>query len=331
MTEHQKITIGRELLETHLSSTRFSKKYQNNVRRCVAAFISWLCTVKSGCLSSVSRKDILEYHELLCRTRSKLTGQILKNNTINSRFCAVKLFFSLLYRSGLIVENPLHGLRLSLPYCRDSARRALYSEEIETFLESLEVESTKGLRNRALFELMYSSGLRVCEVSRLKVQDINFERRELIIRGKFDRDRVVPLSKVAAAFLSLYFDKRQAQGEQSAFTGCFGIHAARALQSMSISCLFRALLKKYGMNKKDISAHSIRHATATHLLENGASIRHVQELLGHKKLDTTERYTHVQTESLSKIHRKFHPREHELFEVVDETYHKKVQNLFDNI
>ena len=97
----------------------------------------------------------------------------------------------------------------------------------------------------------------------------------------------------------------------------------------SISDRFHDLLIKYDMYKKELSAHSIRHSTATHLLDNGANIRHVQELLGHKELSTTERYTHVQTEGVARIFRKYHPREHDLFETVDNEYIRHLNSFIE--
>ena len=149
----------------------------------------------------------------------------------------------------------------------------------------------------------------------------------MIVRGKFDRDRVVPISRLAAAFLRHYLGSRVNNPEQPVFVGLYGRHAKKSLKPDTISDIFRALLRKHDMKEKETTTHSIRHSTATHLLDNGAGIRHVQELLGHRNLETTAHYTHVQTEGLFRIFRKYHPREHELFEIADEAYEERLKKL----
>lgn len=180
-----------------------------------------------------------------------------------------------------------------------------------------------------MFELMYSSGLRVCEITNLMIGDINFSQREIIVRGKFGTDRIVPISIVSRDFLSLYLGERIENINDPVLISYTGLHKGHKMKPGSISDRFHDLLIKYDMYKKELSAHSIRHSTATHLLDNGANIRHVQELLGHKELSTTERYTHVQTEGVARIFRKYHPREHDLFETVDNEYIRHLNSFIE--
>jgi site-specific recombinase XerD len=189
------------------------------------------------------------------------------------------------------------------------------------------VTTAVGLRDRALFELIYSSGLRVSEAAALKVSDIDFERRLMVVRGKFDRDRMVPVSEVARDFLQRFLHDKLERPDAWAFEGTRGATKGRHLRGSSISGRFRILLREFGMDRPEISTHSIRHSTATHLLENGASVRHVQELLGHRNIESTVRYTQVMTDALVMVYRRHHPREHELFEAVDEEYEKRLSTL----
>jgi integrase/recombinase XerD len=312
------------MAEAHLRGNRYCGDYQKEIRRAQEQFLLWTGQNGLFALEAITKTDIFAYQEFLLGQRSKLTGQPLTPGVLATRYGAVKLLFSLLYRAGYLKTNVTHGINFELP-CHTSARRAFSRGEISGLLSRIDPNANP--RDRALFELMYSSGLRVCEAARLLVKDLSLERREIIVRGKFGRDRLVPLSRVAEAFLRHYLGKRAANLEEPVFLSMYSRHAKKGLLPESISRRFRDILKKLDMDKKETSTHSIRHSTATHLLDNGAGIRHVQELLGHRNPETPARYTHVQTDGLFKIYRKYHPREHELFEVVDEAYAGRVKKL----
>jgi site-specific recombinase XerD len=289
-------------------------------------FIDW--THDNGyALETMNGDAIRAYHRFLCARRSKRTGELLAAHTINNLFYSAQVIFALLYREGLISMNPAQDLHLSIPERGGMKRRPLTRDEMTRFLEQLDTGTAQGLKDRTLFELIYSSGLRVAEAAALQVKDINFERREMVVRGKGSRDRMVPFSKVAREFLLYFLKDRIDEPDAWVFCGSRGSRTHDHIQSGGISERFRTLLRRFKMDTKEISTHSIRHSTATHLLENGASIRHVQELLGHKSIETTVRYTHIQTERLLKVYRKYHPREHDLFEAVDETYMQRLETV----
>lgn len=320
-----------KLINDEMDSSRYSKNYKAEINRHIRQFYEW--TVKAGLqdFTQPTKAELLSYAQWLSRQESKnALGGKLSISTMNNMLYAVKYIYSMLYHQGFIKENPVHGLDYKIKNGKKMNRVPLTQQQMYDFLEAIDISTLHGLRNRALFELIYSSGLRVSEAANLKIADINFDRREAIVRGKFDRDRVVPLSHMAKYFLVLYLGERITNVEQFVFIGLRAQGTNKPLRSMHISRIFREYLRKFGMDNCRISTHSIRHSTATHLLDNGASIRHVQELLGHKNIETTVRYTHVQTESLAKIYRKYHPREHELFEAVDETYMKRLESLLES-
>lgn len=317
----------RRLMDEELSGERIKEHTRKMIQKDQEAFFQFL---GKRDIREAEKKDLLAYHQHLCTLRSRKTGALLSHHTIHDRFYNACRLFSLMYRGGLIRENPCHNLKLGSLHREGLRRRPLTREEITAFLERLETEGSVGLRDRALFELIYSSGLRVAEAASLKREDVNLDRREIIVRGKGDRDRLVPISKLAAAFLELYLANRTDPDLWVFPGGSRGPKTGGHIKPGTISERFRELLRRFDMDKKEISTHSIRHSTATHLLENGASVRHVQELLGHKNIETTVRYTHIQIDGLSKIYRKFHPREHELFEAVDEDYYKRLETLLEN-
>lgn len=327
MTSESAKELGLRLVAEELTARRCTECTRNAVSKAITDFYRWASRQAKGDVRSFGKKELSAFFAHLCRQVSKRSGEALRPKTINARFEAVRLLYSCLYRSGAITENPCHGLILALPDPKAWTRRPLTREEITSFLESLDVTSPVGLRDRALFELIYSSGLRVNEAACLKVGDIDFERRLMVVRGKFDRDRMVPVSEVARDFLVEYLGPKIESPEAWVFAGTRGATKLGHIRSATISERFRELLRERNMDKPELSTHSIRHSTATHLLENGASVRHVQELLGHRNIESTVRYTHVMTDSLAKVYRRHHPREHELFEEVDEEYLARLSRL----
>lgn len=320
------LELALSLSREEMKADRLTKESRSMAVKAQEEFAQWV-REKGYSLETMGKAHLAEYHQALCKRRSKKTGEILASCTINALFHNALKLFSILYREEAIKENPAHGLELDLPDNRGMRRRPLTQDEITIFLESIDTSTAQGLKDRTLFELIYSSGLRVGEACGIKVKDIDFERREVIVRGKGDRERLVPFSKVARDFLLAFLGKRLEEPQAWVFSGSSGTRIGQNLKSESISERFRTLLRRFEMDKKEISTHSIRHSTATHLLENGASVRHIQELLGHKSIETTVRYTQIQTDGVFKVFRKYHPREHELFESVDGEYLKRFESL----
>lgn len=314
-------SLALRLVEEELAARRYAPGSRVGRIHGVKAFLRWVSQRGRGTLSNLRQGDLFAYRAFLSRRLSLRTGEPLSTSAITSHIRAVRLLFSCLYRSGMIADNPAQNVRPPRE-ANAFARRPLTRAEIDRFLASIDTDTQKGMRDRALYELIYSSGLRVSEAAGLRVGDIDFERRLMVVRGKFDRDRMVPISHVAHDLLRAYLGARIDSPDSWVFPGYKG-----HLTGSFVSERFRLLLRRAGMDAKDISTHSIRHSTATHLLENGASIRHVQELLGHANIESTVRYTHVMTDGLAWIHRKYHPREHDLFQAMDESYEKRLARL----
>jgi integrase/recombinase XerD len=327
MTAQEFHRLACHLVEEEMTARRLATQTRNMIRAAQKDFFRWVSKRHAGDLRSIGQKELRSYHAYLVAQKSKKSGEPLTADTINGRFRSVRMLFSIIYRAGAIPSNPAQRLSLALPLPTGWRRRPLTRDEITRFLESIDPSTRYGLRDRTLFELIYSSALRVSEAASLKVGDIDFDRRAIIVRGKFDRDRVVPISEVAHDFLRLFLGSRIDTPDAWVFVGSARSPRETHIRSTSISERFRTLLRRFEMDKSEISTHSIRHSTATHLLENGASIRHVQELLGHTCIESTVRYTHVMHDSLSREYRKYHPREHELFEVVDTVYDSRLDSL----
>ena len=320
--------LSLRLIDMELEGNRTAVNYRLEVKRNVKLFLSWL---ESKDIRTVGKKELASYFMHVCSQRqttgTRKAGELISRRTVNGRICAAKKVFTALYRAGYLSDDPFHGLELGVPPDRSFKRLPFSENEMEEFLEQIDTSTPMGLRNRTLFELIYSSGLRVGEAARLTIGDTDLERREIIVHGKGSRDRLVPISEVSRDFLRLYIGGRINRLEEAVFLGTRAKGKGKPMRAKEISRRFHTLLTQFGMDGVGRSTHAVRHSTATHLLDNGASIRHVQELLGHKNIENTARYTQVQTQGLQKIYRKYHPGEHELFEAVDEAYEKRLASL----
>jgi len=331
MTNEVLQELALRLIDTEQEGNRTGKRYRKMLARNAKYFFEWMEKENIKDIKSVGKCELVSYFKYVCAQRSttgtRTIGELISKSTISWRMLAVKKIFTVLYNTAYLTNNPFHGLELGLLPNRLFKRRPFTEMEMTELLEQIDPSTRKGLRDRTLYELIYSSGLRVCEVSRLIVGDINLDRREIVIHGKGSRDRLVPISAVARDFLRLFIGERINRFEEPVFKGTWSKNKGKAIRPEEITQRFHDLLIKFDMDGIGRSTHAVRHSTATHLLDHGASVRHIQELLGHKSIDTTVRYTQVQTVKLQKIFRKYHPGEHELFEVVDEAYEKRLDNL----
>jgi len=314
--------IAKKIVAVELGGNGYGAKYNQSMQKEQSRFMRWLAEQGVTDLRLVTRQHLYDYQNNLLSIVSPQTGKPLSRGTLSDRYNAVKVLFSALCRAGLLEENVTSGVSFELPKREGLQRQAFSAEAMVEILETMDVNTPAGLRDRALFELIYSSGLRVSEAANLLVKDVSLNRREMIVRGKFGRDRTVPFTKEAQKYLALYLESRIYSIDGPVFCGMYG---NKALRPGSVGRRFTDILKKYNMKRKELSAHSIRHATASQLLDNGAGIRHVQELLGHRNIETTVRYTHVNGERLGKIYRKYHPQEHDLFEAIDDEYKKRLE------
>ncbi|MDD9923656.1 MAG: site-specific tyrosine recombinase XerC [Boseongicola sp.] len=254
-------------------------------------------------------KPILEsYQRHLWRYRKK-NGKPLGVSTQRGRLGAVKDYFSWLCRQNVLVANPASDLEMPRPQHR-LPEQALSENEIESLMNVPDIGDPLGLRDRALYELLYSTGMRRSELVRLKVEDLNQERRTLQIKqGKGRKDRVVPVGQRAMRWMVKYLEDIRPlllvrEDERALFLTSYG----ETFNADVLSRMVSKSLKTAGI-KRNGSCHLLRHTCATHMLEGGADIRYIQQLLGHASLDTTSVYTQVTIQQLRRIHSQTHPAE----------------------
>jgi integrase/recombinase XerD len=275
-------------------------------------FFSWL-TVMEKDLREVTPEDLEAYvltiREEMCSESTVITARSLLND-----------LFGVLHRKGLIIANPFILAEIVVRE-RAGTKVVFTREEVELFLESIETKAGYGLRDRSLFELLYGTGMRVGEAVKLKIEDVDFISGEIFIRqGKGRKDRVVPLGRTASKFLIVWIKKARRWFCLEESGPVFISGEGTALTASAIRSRFKKRLKESGIEDRGFTVHSLRHSCATHLLENGADIRYVQELLGHESIETTADYTREIVTGLQRIQRQYHPRENEIYpEEVEET------------
>jgi integrase/recombinase XerC len=229
------------------------------------------------------------------------------NSTIARRLASLRSFFRFGQRDGWAKTNPAKPLRN--PRKGRTLPHFLSAEDLGRLLEAPPAHEPLGLRDRAILETMYSAGLRVSELVALDEGDLDFEAGVVRVRGKGRRERLAPIGSYAAGAVRRWLrarklEPRQPTGaEAPVFVNKFG----RRITTRSIARMLEKYLKLTGLDSRT-TPHSLRHSFATHLLDRGADIRSVQELLGHKSLVTTQIYTHVSTAALRQAYEKAHPR-----------------------
>ncbi|MFN4181627.1 MAG: site-specific tyrosine recombinase/integron integrase [bacterium] len=219
----------------------------------------------------------------------------------------LRSFFSFATRQGYIPLNPAQHLHL--PKSSHSIPSYLTVEEVETLLGHIPADSPISLRNRAIMELMYGSGLRVSEVVDLKLSDIRWDDRFIILQGKGKKYRLVPMTERVKSFLREYLEhsrEKILKGKSSPYV--FVSQKRGKMTRQMIFLLVKQACRDAGLNARTIHPHSLRHSFATHLLQQGAELRAVQMLLGHQDISTTEIYTHIPMDTLLTDYRKYHPR-----------------------
>ncbi len=238
----------------------------------------------------------------------KYIGDLELSSYSQSRMLSgIKSFFAFLEYEEIIDENP--ALLIDSPKLGRKLPEVLNVTEIEQILEAIDHSTDEGQRNRAMLEVLYSSGLRVSELINLKLSNIYFDIGFLRIIGKGNKERLVPIGKSALKYLEIYIQEVRPKIEKKPGFENFAFlnRRGKSLTRVMIFTIIKDLTQKAGI-QKNVSPHTFRHSFATHLVEGGADLRAVQEMLGHESITTTEIYTHLDREYLKQIIQEFHPR-----------------------
>jgi integrase/recombinase XerD len=236
----------------------------------------------------------------------KLKEQGLNTNSIARKLAAIKSFYRFLVREKIIRQDPTS--LLESPKLWRRVPSTLSVQEIEALIAQPDTRKCQGIRDRAILEVLYATGMRVSELIQLKLDDVNLDVGFVRCLGKGNKERIVPLGKKAIICLQRYIkNKRPHFLKKRSSNALFLTRLHKRISRQSIW----KMIKRYARGariKKEIKPHILRHSFATHLLERGADLRSVQEMLGHSDISTTQVYTHINKDRLKMIHKKFHPR-----------------------
>jgi integrase/recombinase XerC len=312
------------LFKMHLQGLKYRKYTVRNSVYSLSVFATFVKERRKITPQDVDENDYIDFSLYLGSVVSGRTKRKLYKATIEARLANVRSFFCFLFRSGYILKNPIENTEIKVTG-KEKKRNIFTRDEMAAFLDSIESTHKGGLRDRAMFELMYSSGLRISEVSRLNVSDLDFSSRLLSVRmGKGSKDRVVPFSDVALFCIKRYMKEYRKEVVRSLGSRCKDVLFVTSKGRISVVTIkrvfYKILAEADAAAGKYVTPHSIRHTTATHLLEAGADVRYVQELLGHESIETTVRYTHMMMDKLKKVYKSYHPRENTLYDEVDDKY-----------
>ncbi len=277
-----------------------SDNYQLSTRRSLEGFATWAATAAG--LSEVGVTTLAHLHDFLAhRKRLGLAAASIKLEVV-----AVKIFFRWLTARGRISFDPAEVL--PLPRIERYLPETLNEEEVGRLLDAVDLNAERGLRDRAMIELLYASGLRAAELVGARLENLDLENRFIRVTGKGNKTRLVPVGTKACDAIRQYLEKERPQVVSKrtgshVFLNRFG----KGMTTVRLWQIVSETAKRAGLHA-GIYPHLLRHSFATHLLSGGADLRIIQEMLGHADISTTQIYTHVEQTRLKETHRKFHPR-----------------------
>lgn len=291
-------------LKEYLAGLKLEKNLSENTinsyKSDLTSFLNFITQSGIDDLSDIKTTHISSFFKLL-----KDAG--LNETSAARYFSSIKGFFKYLYRNEYIKTNPVE--RISPPKISRKLPEVLNVREINLILEQPNVKDTIGLRDKAILELFYACGTRISELINIKVNDLFLSEEVIRVFGKGSKERLIPIGSSAIKWVIEYLKKsrpllvKNIKSENYLFLNQRGTKFSR----MGIWKIVRQYVKQAGI-EKNVHPHTFRHTFATHLIEGGADLRAVQEMLGHSDISTTQIYTHIDRDYIKLVHKKFHPR-----------------------
>jgi len=292
-----------ELIETFLNYLTVERGLSKNTiisyGEDLRAFCGFIKSHSIDSLSKTAKNDVIDF-----MLSQKDKG--ISPNSIARRLAAIRMFYRFLVRERILKADPTS--LIDSPKLWKKVPDTLSVNEVESLLSQPNPRNNQGIRDKAILETLYATGMRVSEVSALKSDNVNLEIGFLRCIGKGNKERIIPIGKKAIHSIGRYL--AAARPAMLKKRQCEDLFVSRFGKKISRQSLWK-LIKRYAKQariKKPIKPHTLRHSFATHLLERGADLRSVQEMLGHSNIATTQVYTHINKDRLKTIHKMYHPR-----------------------
>ncbi len=296
-----------QFIEALSAEKGFSPNTCRAYRNDLGQFFAYVRESADSLLKGKEEVKFTDVDDILIRSYLGFLHKKNQKSTIARKLSALRSFFRFLVKRGAIKTNPAESILT--PKRGKPIPNYLPVDEIFRLLDGVKGESLLALRNRAILETLYSTGVRVAEMAGMDVGDLDFDKGFVRVMGKGRKERLTPVGKKALACTRVYLDKR-GKVERSDMAGSDPLwinNRGGRLTTRSIARLLEQVIRQLGL-LRPITPHGFRHTFATHMLDAGADLRVVQELLGHASLTTTQRYTHVSIDRLMEIYDKAHPR-----------------------
>lgn len=297
--------IGQEALAEYIIYLKIERGLSANTvtsyKRDIEKYLTFLTEKKITQLDEVSRFEILDFLQTLRQSGAA-------DNSIIRMVSSLRKFHQYLKRESIVSDDPMQ--LIDTPKKASTLPKAISPQAVEQLLEAPDTTTPLGVRDRTILELMYATGLRISELVNLKLSDMHLTMGFIQTMGKGEKERIIPLGEIASQWLDHYLDgARVYLQDQSAETSeyVFLNSRGKGLSRQGIWKKVKQLALEAGIDQ-NVTPHTLRHSFATHLLENGADLRMVQELLGHADISTTQIYTHITKTRLKQVYSDYHPR-----------------------
>lgn len=270
-------------------------------RRDISAYLIFIETkLQITDINHVTRVHIMQF--LSC-----LKDEGKSARTIARHIASIRSFHHFLILDKIVDHDPT--VHIETPHPELKLPKVLNTDEVDTLLNTPDLTTTLGLRDKAMLELMYATGMRVSELVNLNINDVHLSLGFVRCLGKGNKERIIPIGKMATEALKEYLEKARPKliNQKNKTDSLFMNHHGQRLSRQGFWKILKQMAVKAGI-EKELTPHTLRHSFATHLLENGADLRSVQELLGHSDISTTQIYTHVTKTRLKDVYNQFHPR-----------------------
>lgn len=291
-------------LKEYLAYLKLEKNLAENTvasyRNDLSSFLNFLEEKNINDPSEIDSKSIIIFF-------TKLENIGLTSSSAARYFSSIKGFLNYLLANNYIKSNPIE--KVSPPKLSKSLPGVLSFAEIEKILELPDTKEILGLRDKAILEVFYACGLRISELLSLKLSDLFLDEEMIRVFGKGSKERIVPIGSSAINWLKTYLTKGRPllQKKMKSENHLFLNNRGTKLTRMGVWKIVNKYIKESGI-EKEVHPHTFRHSFATHLIEGGADLRSVQEMLGHADISTTQIYTHIDREYIKQVHKQFHPR-----------------------